>query len=88
VNASAGGLDVVSIATWAVSLMVSMIKFLILVVGAVLLFSVVLVATYPFLADSTQALLILGIMQIVIWAIYMLAFFNLGFKPASETWGA
>lgn len=84
---SSGGsnLDVVSIGAWGLGMLVAMIKFVILLLGAVLLFSVVLVATYPALAASPQALIILGIMQLVIWVIYMVAFFNWGFKPSYET---
>lgn len=86
VNNSGGtGLDLISMGTWVLSLAVAMIRFIILVLGAILLFSVVLVATYPVLAASPQALLILGVMQIVIWAIYMVAFFNWGFKPSYES---
>ncbi len=79
------GVDAISVITWAAGVAIAMIKFIILVVGAVLLFSGVMVATYPALAASPFALLILGIMQIVIWVIYMMAFFNWGYKPSFET---
>lgn len=84
---STGGanLDVLSLVMWGASFLVGMFKFLILLLGAVLLFSVVLIATYPVLAASPQALIILGIMQLVIWVIYMIAFLNWGVKPSYET---
>lgn len=84
-NQGGSNLDVVSIATWAVQAMIAVLQFLIKVVAAVLLFSVVLVAAYPALAGSPQAMLFLGIMQLVIWAIYVVAFFNWFFKPSFET---
>lgn len=84
-NQGGSNLDVVSIATWAVQAMIAVLQFLIKVVAAVLLFSVVLVTAYPALAGSPQALLFLGIMQLVIWAIYVVAFFNWFFKPSFET---
>jgi hypothetical protein len=84
---SSGGtnLDVVSILSWGSQMIVGMIKFIILVLAAVFLFSAVLLAAYPVLAASPQALLILGVMQIIIWAIYMIAWFNWTFKPNMET---
>jgi len=44
-----------------------------------------LVAAYPALGASPQAVLFLGIMQLVIWAIYVVAFFNWYYKPSNET---
>ena len=84
-NQGGSNLDVVSIATWAIQAMIAVLQFLIKVVAAVLLFSVVLIAAYPALAGSPQAMLFLGIMQLVIWAIYVVAFFNWFFKPSFET---
>lgn len=84
-NAGGGNLDVLSIANWAIQALVGVIVFLIKIVAAVLLFSVVLVAAYPALAASPQSLLFLGIMQLVIWAIYVVTFFNWYYKPSFET---
>ena len=84
-NQGGTGLDVISIGLWALQAMVSVITFLIKIVAAILLFSVVLVAAYPALGASPQAMLFLGIMQLVIWAIYAVAFFNWFFKPSFET---
>ena len=84
-NVGGGDINVVSIGLWALQAMVGALIFLIKIVAAVLLFSVVLVAAYPALGASPQALLILGFMQIVIWAIYSVAFFNWFFKPNFET---
>jgi hypothetical protein len=84
-NQGGTGLDVLSIGLWAIQAMISVITFLIKIVAAILLFSVVLVAAYPALGASPQAMLFLGIMQLVIWAIYAVAFFNWFFKPSFET---
>ena len=86
-NAGGANLDVVSVMMWAAQALVGVMLFIIKIVAAVLLFSVVLVAAYPALGASPQALLFLGIMQIVIWAIYMVTFFNWYFKPSYETAG-
>jgi hypothetical protein len=88
VTASGGTtLDVVSIITWTATLVVSMAKFIITLLAAVFLFSAVLTAAYPVLATSPQALLVLGIMQIVIWIVYLVAWFNWSFKPNYESTG-
>jgi hypothetical protein len=84
-NAGGANLDVVSIGAWAIQAMIGVLIFLIKIIAAVLIFSVVLVAAYPALAASPQALLFLGILQLVIWAIYTVTFFNWYFKPSSET---
>lgn len=86
---SSGGtnLDVVSVIAWASQMVVAMIKFIILVLAAVFLFSVVMLATYPALAASPQALIILGLLQLVIWVVYMIAWFNWTYKPGFETAG-
>ena len=84
-NAGAGGIDVVSVGMWALQAMIGAITFLIKIVAAVLLFSVVMIAAYPVLAASPQALLVMGILQLVIWAVYSVAFFNWYFKPTYET---
>jgi hypothetical protein len=84
-NQGGTGLDVVSIGMWALQAMISVITFLIKIVAAVLLFSVVLVAAYPALGASPQAMMFLAILQLVIWAIYTVAFFNWYFKPSFET---
>lgn len=81
------GLDVVSIITWASSMVVAMANFIIMLLAAVFLFSVVLVAAYPVLATSPQALLLLGVMQLVIWVVYLIAWFNWSFKPSYESAG-
>ena len=78
-------MDVVSIGLWAIQAMIAVITFLIKIVAAVLLFSGVLIAAYPALGASPQAMLFLGIMQLVIWAVYAVAFFNWFFKPSFET---
>ena len=84
-NAGGANLDLLSIAAWTYNAMIGVITFLIKIVAAVLLFSVVLIAAYPALAASSPAMMILGVMQLVIWAIYTVAFFNWYFKPGFET---
>lgn len=84
-NSGGTSLDVVSVATWAIAMVAAMLRFIILVLAAVFMFSAVIVARYPVLAASAPAMLILGIMQMVIWAVYMIAWFNWGLKPSYET---
>jgi hypothetical protein len=86
VTSSGGGnLDIISIGVWLAGMGVAMLKFLILVLAAVFLFSGVLLATYPVLAASPQAIIVLGIMQLAIWVIYMVAWVNWTMKPSYET---
>jgi hypothetical protein len=80
-----GAMDIVSIGMWAIQAMVGVFQFLIKILWAIVLFSSVLVAAYPALAASPQAMLFLGIMQFVIWAIYAVAMFNWLYKPSFET---
>ena len=47
-------------------------------------FSYVLYSTYPWIVGSTQAVLLVGIMQVLIWLIYMLALFRYVFKPMPQ----
>ena len=84
-NAGGANLDVVSIGAWAIQAMIGVVLFLIKIVAAVLIFSVVLIAAYPALAASPQALLFLGVLQLVIWAIYAVYFYNIFYKPSFET---
>ena len=84
-NVGGADISVASIGLWAIQAMIGMFVFLIKILAAVLFFSLVLVAAYPALGASPQALLILGFMQIVIWAIYSVAMFNWLFKPNFET---
>jgi hypothetical protein len=81
------GLDAASLIMWAGQVAFAMLNFMILLLGAVFLFSGMLIAAYPVLATSPQALLILGIMQIVIWIVYVIAWFNWTFKPPYESVG-
>jgi hypothetical protein len=86
VTSSGGGnLDVISIGLWLAGMAVAMLKFLLLILAAVFLFSGVLLATYPVLAASPQAILVLGIMQLAIWVIYLVAWVNWTMKPSYET---
>lgn len=81
------GLGAASLIMWAGQVAFAMLNFIILLLGAVFLFSGMLIAAYPVLATSPQALLILGIMQIVIWIVYVIAWFNWTFKPPYESVG-
>jgi hypothetical protein len=84
---SSGGtlLDVASLVSWAAQAAFAALRFIVLIIGAVVAFSVVITATYPVLLTSPQAMLILGIMQLVIWVIYIIAWTNWTFKPSYET---
>lgn len=78
-------LDVASLGGWLASAAFAALRFIVLVIAAVVMFSAVLTATYPVLLTSPQAMLILGIMQLVIWVIYIIAWTNWTFKPSYET---
>jgi len=84
-NIGGSNLDVVSVGMWAIQSMISVFQFLIKILWAIVAFSTVLVAAYPALGASPQAMLFLGIMQFVIWAIYSVAIFNWLYKPSFET---
>ena len=47
-------------------------------------FSYVLYSTYPWIAGSPQAILLVGIMQVIIWIIYTLSIFRYVFKPMPQ----
>ena len=81
------GLDAASMIMWAGQVAFAMLNFIVLLLGAVFLFGPMLVAAYPVLATSPQALLILGIIQIAIWVVYVIAWFNWTFKPSYESVG-
>jgi hypothetical protein len=84
---STGGLfqDVVSAVAALPAIAFSILKFIIQIVGAVLLFSVVVNSTmngiFPGIAENGMYLAFLVVMQVVIWAIYGLTFFNWYYKP-------
>ena len=84
-NVGGANIDLASIGSWLLQAGIGAFVFLIKIVAAVLLFSVVLYAAYPALAASSQAVLFLVVMQVVIWAIYSVAIFNWLFKPSFET---
>ena len=71
---------------FAIEAFIGMILFIIKILAAVLLFSVVLYTSYPAL-HNTQTIALLAGMQLVIWAIYVMAWFNWHFKPNPETAG-
>jgi hypothetical protein len=78
-------LDVISIGMALAAMEISALKLLLVVVGSVLFFSVVMLAAYPALADSTQVVAFLAVLNVVIWAIYILAFFRWMYKPVPGT---
>ena len=84
---STGGLfqDVVSAVAALPAIAFSILKFIIQIVGAVLLFSVVVNNTmnsiFPGIAANTSYIAFLVVMQIGIWAIYGITFFNWYYKP-------
>jgi hypothetical protein len=84
-NAGGANLDVLSIGAWAIQAMIGVLVFMLKILAAVFLFSGVLLAVYPALAQSPQALLFLGVLQLVIWAVYTVTFFNLYYKPSFMT---
>ena len=84
---SSGGLaeGIISTVTALTDIALALVTMLIVVVGSVLFFSVVLMAAYPVLASSPQAVAFLLVMNVVIWAIYYVGFFNWFYKPTEGT---
>lgn len=72
--------DLSSMTTFGTSI-VYFIWTVIAVIGAVVMLSAVVVAAFPVFASSPQALMILGLMQLVIYAVYFIAIFNWYYKP-------
>jgi len=69
-----------TIATMGWNLLVMIVQLLI----SVACFSYVLYSTYPWILASPQAVLLVGIMQVAIWIIYILALFRYVFKPMPQ----
>lgn len=57
------------------------IVLLIQLVVSVAFFSAVILVTYPWISDSPQALLLVGIFQVAVWFIYMLTIVRYFWKP-------
>jgi len=72
---SSGGLgqNVISAVAALPAIFVSLLMMAITIVASVLFFGVVLMAAYPALAQSPQAVAFLLVMNVVIWAIYFVA---------------
>lgn len=85
---SVGGasLDIINVLKWAYEVMIAMIMFLVKIVAAVFLFSYMLYLAYPAL-QVPQVVALLAVIQVVIWAVYVIAFFNWYAKPSYETVG-
>jgi hypothetical protein len=69
-----------TIASMGWNLLVMIIQLLI----SVACFSYVLYSTYPWILDSPQAVLLVGIFQVAIWIIYILAIFRYLWKPMPQ----
>jgi hypothetical protein len=82
VTSSGGlGLDIVSVGSILLTMMVTGLKMLIIIAASVVLFSVVILAAYPALLDSPQAIAFLAVLNVVIWVVYAMAWFRLTYKP-------
>ena len=66
-----------TIVTMGWNLLVLVVQLLV----SVACFSAVLLQTYPWIAYSPQALLLVGVLQVGIWLIYMFALYRYVFKP-------
>lgn len=86
---STGGLnlDIVSVGSILLTMMISAFKTFIIMIGSVVLFSGVILAAYPALLDSPQAIAFLVVMQLVVWAVYAMAFFRYTYKPTGSGGG-
>jgi hypothetical protein len=68
---------ITTIVTMGFNMLVLVIQLLI----SVACFSFVLYQTYPWIIDSPQAILLVGLLQVGIWFIYILALFRFIWKP-------
>jgi hypothetical protein len=84
---NAGGLWETATSTGAAlgEIAVNIIMTAIVVVGSVLFIGVILCAAYPVLLTSPQALLLIGFLNVIVWVIYFIAFFNWFYKPPIGT---
>lgn len=71
--------------TWLGEMAVYTIMTIITVVASVLFFSVVFFAAYPQFLDSTQVVAFMGVMNVAVWIIYALAFFQWYYKPMGSS---
>jgi hypothetical protein len=71
---------ITTIVTMGWNLLVLIVQLLI----SIACFSAVLLKTYPWIAGSAVALLFVGLLQVGIWLIYMLALFRYVFKPMPQ----
>jgi hypothetical protein len=69
-----------TIVTMGWNLLVLIVQLLV----SVACFSVVLLQTYPWIKDSAEAMLFVGLLQVGIWLIYMLVLFRYVFKPMPQ----
>ena len=69
-----------TVVTMGWNLLVLIVQLLI----SVACFSLVLYQTYPWIASSPQAILLVGLLQVSIWLIYMFALFRYVWKPMPQ----
>ena len=76
---SSGGLmqDVISAIAALPAIAMAIIKLVVVVAGSVVFFSVVMMAAYPILASSPQSIAFMLLLNVVIWAIYTMAFYRI-----------
>jgi hypothetical protein len=72
-----------TVVTMGYNLLVLVIQLLV----SVACFAFVLYQTYPWIADSPQAVLLVGVLQVGIWIIYTLALFRYVWKPMPRDGG-
>jgi hypothetical protein len=68
---------ITTVVTMGWNLLILIVQLLV----SVAFFSVVLYQTYPWIAASPEAILLVGLLQVGIWFIYMLALFRYVWKP-------
>jgi hypothetical protein len=79
--AGGGSFDVVSVGSFLLTIMVTSLRMIIIIGASMVFFSIVILAAYPALLDSPQAIAFLGLMNLAIWVIYAMAWFRLTYKP-------
>ena len=79
------GIDIYGTLTWLGEMAVYTLLTIGTIIGSVLFFSVVFFAAYPQFLDSTQVIALMGVLNVAMWVLYALAYFQWTAKPMSGT---
>lgn len=75
---------IVSTAVALIGIGIMVLKLLISIIITIAAFSVVLLVTFPWLANNPLALVVIGGIQVVVWVSYILWFYGVTYKPTPD----